>query len=80
MNSTTPVAATLTDAERKRNRFYCITACCFGCFGELLLDSSAIIFLYFIALGSSDTLTLLQTSFSPQKGTLKRAELTGKTH
>lgn len=77
MNSTTPVAATLTDAERKRNRFYCITACCFGCFGELLLDSSAIIFLYFIALGSSDTLTLLQTSFSPLLGFLLPIPLAG---
>lgn len=77
MKSPFPSASVFTNEERKKNRFYCIVACCFGCFGELLMDSSAIMFLYFIALGSSDTLTMLQTSFSPLLGFIMPILLAG---
>jgi len=58
-----PYVETLSDETRKRYRTYAITASCFGCFGELLQDSSAILMLYFMTLGAGKTLTMFQTAF-----------------
>ena len=58
-----PYVETLPDDVRRRYRTYAIIASCFGCFGELLQDSSAIILLYFLALGAGESLTMFQTAF-----------------
>lgn len=55
---------TLSDAERKRFRRFAIASTWFGCFGDVLVDNSAIMILFFLALESSETLTMFQTSLS----------------
>lgn len=55
---------TLSDSERKRFRLLAIASTWFGCFGDILVDNSAIMILFFLALESSETLTMFQTSLS----------------
>ena len=57
-------ADTLDDQTRRRYRGFGIAACCFGCFTEVLMDSTAIFILYMTALGASNTVTMLSTSFT----------------
>lgn len=56
-------AETLPDDTRRQYRIYAIIASCFGCIGDLLQDSSAILMLYFLALGASKELTMFQFAF-----------------
>ena len=44
---------TLSDSERKRFRLLAIASTWFGCFGDILVDNSAIMILFFLALESS---------------------------
>lgn len=55
---------TLSDAERKKYRIYAYACSWFGCFSEILQDSSAVLILYFVALGGSNMMVMLTTSFS----------------
>ncbi|MBQ9335763.1 MAG: MFS transporter [Lentisphaeria bacterium] len=57
-------AETLTEQQRRRGRIYAYFACYFGCVSEVMLDSSAIIIIYFGMLGANNMLTMLSTSFS----------------
>ncbi|MBQ6473057.1 MAG: hypothetical protein IJJ33_13820, partial [Victivallales bacterium] len=57
-------ADTLDDRTRRRYRGFGIAACCFGCFTEVLMDSTAVFILYMIALGASNTVAMLSTSFT----------------
>ena len=43
-------AETLTDAQRKRARLYAYFSAYTGCISEVMLDSSAIIIIYFTML------------------------------
>ncbi len=52
----------LTDAERKRFRIYAYASTWFGCFSDVMVDSSAILILYFTMLKSSNSMTMLSTS------------------
>lgn len=54
---------TLSDAERKKFRKYTIFSSWFGCFGDILQDNSAILMLFFLALGGGNVLAMLQTGF-----------------
>lgn len=62
-------AETLTEKERRRGRIYAYFACLFGCVSEVMIDSSAIIIIYFTMLKGGDMLTMLGTSFSGLMGT-----------
>lgn len=67
MNSfshTAPFAARLGDLERRRGRFYAYASTWFGCFSEVMLDSSAIIILYITMLGGSATMSMLSTALT----------------
>ena len=57
-------AETLTDAQRKRARLYAYFSAYTGCISEVMLDSSAIIIIYFTMLQCSDMLVMFTTSFS----------------
>ncbi|MBE6357789.1 MAG: hypothetical protein E7057_00900 [Lentisphaerae bacterium] len=63
-------ADTLSERERKRGRIYAYFACLFGCVSEVMLDSSALIIIYFTMLDGGDMLTMLGTSFSSVLGAL----------
>ncbi len=58
-----PPAAQLDDAQRRRGRLYAYASTWFGCYSEVMFDSSAIIILYLTILQSSATLTMLSTAF-----------------
>ena len=62
-------AETLTEKERRRGRIYAYFACLFGCVSEVMIDSSAIIIIYFTMLNGGDILTMLVTCFSGLMGT-----------
>lgn len=59
-----PFAARLDDHERKRGRFFAYASTWFGCYSEVMLDSSAIIILYITMLQGSATLTMLSTALT----------------
>lgn len=59
-----PFAAQFDDRERKRGRLFAYASAWFGCYAEVLLDSSAIIILYITMLGGSATLTMLSTALT----------------
>ena len=63
-------AETLTDRERRRGRIYAYFACYFGCFSEVMLDSSAIVILYIGMLGGTSMTAMLITSFTGLFGML----------
>ena len=55
-------AATLTGDERKKFRLYAYASTWFGCFSDVMIDSSAILILFFTILGSSNSMLMLMTS------------------
>lgn len=55
---------TLPDPTRRRFRIYAYASTWFGCFADVMLDNSAIIILYFVILGASNTLTMLSTGMA----------------
>lgn len=57
-------ADTLPDTVRRRFRIFAYASTWFGCFADVMLESSAIIILYFAMLGTSNTLTMLSTGLS----------------
>jgi MFS family permease len=63
-------AETLSEKERKRARIYTYFACLTGCVAEVMLDSSAIIILFFTMINGGDTLIMLGNSFSGISGAL----------
>jgi len=59
-----PFAAQFDDRERKRGRLFAYASTWFGCYAEVMLDSSAIIILYITMLHGSATLTMLSTALT----------------
>ncbi|NLE67386.1 MAG: MFS transporter [Lentisphaerae bacterium] len=57
-------AEQLDDRARKRGRFFAYASTWFGCYAEVMLDSSAIIVLYITLLRGSATLAMLSTALS----------------
>ncbi|MFH1024048.1 MAG: MFS transporter [Planctomycetota bacterium] len=57
-------AAQLDERERKRGRFFAYASTWFGCYSEVMLDSSAIIILYITMLNGSATLTMISTALT----------------
>jgi len=67
MNTLPPAdnfSARFSDQERRRNRLYAYASTWFGCFSEVMLDSSAIIILFITMLRGSATLAMLSTSLT----------------
>lgn len=60
----------LSEAERKRGRRYGCCASLFGSISEVMLDSSAIIIIFFTMLDDGDFLAMFMTSFGGVVGTL----------
>ena len=58
-----PPAAQMDDGQRRRGRLYAYASTWFGCYAEVMVDSSAIVILYLTLLHSSATLTMLSTAF-----------------
>ena len=56
-------ADTLSARCRKKFHLYAYASTWFGCFADVMLESSAVIILYFAMLGASDTLIMLSTGF-----------------
>ena len=54
---------TLSHKERKRYHIYALASTWFGCFSDVMIDSSAILILYFAMLGASDSETMFTTAF-----------------
>ena len=52
-----PPAAQMDDGQRRRGRLYAYASTWFGCYAEVMVDSSAIVILYLTLLHSSATLT-----------------------
>ena len=57
-------ADTLSDQCRRKFRTYAYASTWFGCFADVLPESSAVIILYLAMLGASDTLIMLSTGIS----------------
>ena len=55
-------AQTLSDSQRKKYRILAYASTWFGNFSDVMIDSSAILILYFTMLGSSDSMVMLTTS------------------
>ena len=55
-------AETLSEKERKRGRILAYFACLSGCVSEVMLDSSAIIIIFFSMINAGDMLTMFSTS------------------
>ncbi len=53
---------TLSDAERKKFRLYAYASTWFGCFSDVMMDSSAVVILYLAMLKSGDSMAMLSTS------------------
>ena len=54
----------LSDSKRRQFRLYAYASSCFGGFADIMLESSAIIILYFSVLGASNTLIMFSTGIS----------------
>ncbi|WP_337747436.1 MFS transporter [Victivallis vadensis] len=54
-------ACTLSDNCRRRFRIYAYASTWFGCFSDVMLENSAVIILYFVMLGTDNTLIMLST-------------------
>ena len=52
----------LSDPIRKRFRLYAYISSWFGCFADVMLESTAVIILYFSVLGAGNTLIMFSTS------------------
>ena len=63
-------AETLSDKERRRGRIYAYFACLSGCVSEVMLDSSAIIIIFFSMINAGDMLTMFSTSITGIMGML----------
>ncbi|MBO7328024.1 MAG: MFS transporter [Lentisphaeria bacterium] len=63
-------AETLSDKERRKGRVYACCACLAGCVSEVMLDSSAIIIIFFSMINAGDMLTMFSTSITPILGLL----------
>ncbi len=61
-NTAVPFYDTLPDSDRKKYSRYAICAACFNCFGDLLQDSSAVLILFYLAIGAGNGLTMFQTA------------------
>ncbi len=59
-----PPAARLDDHQRRRGRIFAYASTWFGCYAEVMVDSSAIVILYLTLLQGSPTLTMLSTALS----------------
>ncbi len=57
-------AARFSERERRRRRLYAYASTWFGCFSEVMLDSSAIIILFITMLRGSATMAMLSTSLT----------------
>ena len=55
-------AETLSEKERKRGRILAYFACLAGCVSEVMLDSSAIIIIFFSMINAGGMLTMFSTS------------------
>ncbi len=53
---------TLSDETRRRYRLYAYASTWFGCFSDVVMDSSAIIILYIAALGGGNGMVMFSTS------------------
>ena len=58
-----PPASKLDDAQRRHGRICAYASTWFGCYAEVMTDSSAIVILYITLLHGSPTMTMLSTSF-----------------
>ncbi len=57
-------ADTLSDDVRRRSRRYATSSALFGCISEWVNDSNAIIILFLVMLGGSESFSLVSSSFS----------------
>lgn len=57
-------ANSLPDSTRKKFRIYAYASTWFGCFAEVMLNSSAILILYLTMLGANNTLIMLSTGMA----------------
>lgn len=57
-------ADALSDQCRRKYRFYAYASTWFGCFADVMPESSAVIILYLAMLGASNTLIMLSTGIS----------------
>ena len=62
-------ADTLSPEIRKKAQIHAILSTCFGCVSEILLDSTAIITLYFFALGGNASMAVLASGLSSAAST-----------
>ncbi|MGI5868553.1 MAG: MFS transporter [Kiritimatiellia bacterium] len=58
-----PPASKLDDAQRRYGRICAYASTWFGCYAEVMIDSSAIVIVYMTLLHSGPTMTMLSTSF-----------------
>ena len=63
-------AETLSEKERRRGRIFACCACLSGCVSEVMLDSSAIVIIFFSMINAGDMLTMFSTSITPILGLL----------
>lgn len=61
MDPVTNYADMLSDRQRKKFRVYAYASTWFGCFSDVMLESSAVIILYLAMLGAGNTLIMLST-------------------
>ena len=73
----TGYAETLSEADSRRYRLYATLGALFGCFAEVMLDSTAIVIVYLTMLGGSNTLTMLATSLTAAAGLVLSIPLSG---
>lgn len=64
MDDLTNYASTLSSAQRKKYRILAYASTWFGNFSDVMIDSSAILILYFTMLGSSSSMVMLTTSLT----------------
>ncbi len=57
-------ADTLTEAQRRKARLHAYASTWLGCISEVMLDSSAIIIIFIVMNGGSNTMTMLSTGIS----------------
>ncbi len=62
-------AETLSEEVRRKARINAYLACIYGCVSEVMLDSSALIIIFFTMLDGGDMLTMMGTSFTAVMGT-----------
>ena len=70
-------AETLSVAESRRYRLCATLGALFGCYAEVMLDSTAIVIVYLTMLGGSNTLTMLATGLTAAAGLVMSIPLSG---